>query len=148
MRRFLIFLLSLVTLPTVTLLTSIEAQAQTGAEAPGPSLALFNQPFYTCVRNFYVATTGNDSNDGSAGSPWRTMQKADTSSRTGGDCINVAPGLYPTSLTIQNGGSAPTSTGYVVYRCQVMDACHLQASGSIVINIKYNGNFVVIDGFE
>src|SRR6516165_191899 len=29
----------------------------TGPEVPGPSQALFNQPFYTCLRNFYVATT-------------------------------------------------------------------------------------------
>src|SRR6266481_1001651 len=59
------------------------------AEVPGPSQALFNGPFYTCVRNFYVATTGNDTHDGSADSPWRTIQNADKTSRTGGDCINV-----------------------------------------------------------
>src|SRR5258708_27401632 len=95
MRRFLIFLLSF-----AALAVSIVSWAQTPAEAPGPSQALFNQPFYTCVRNFYVATTGNDSNNGSAGSPWLTIQNADTSSRTGGDCINVAPGTYNASVLI------------------------------------------------
>src|SRR5215471_17075156 len=93
----------------VTLAMSVKSRAQTSTEAPGPSHALFSQPFYTCVRNFYVATTGNDSNDGSAGSPWLTIQHADTSSRIGGDCINVAPGTYQANVLIQHGGNAPAA---------------------------------------
>src|SRR5262249_50047752 len=77
----------------------------TGPEVPGPSQALFNQPFYTCLRNFYVATNGSDANDGSSPStPWATIQHADTASRTGGDCINVAPGTYQQKVLIQHGG--------------------------------------------
>jgi len=125
------------------------SSAPSSTEVPGPSLALFNQPFYTCVRNFYVATTGSDSNDGSAGSPWLTIQKADTSARTGGDCINVAPGTYQARVVIEHGGNVPTATGYVVYRCQVMDACHVLAPGSGSLwAFGFNGNFVVVDGFE
>jgi parallel beta-helix repeat protein len=121
-----------------------------GTEVPGPSQALFNAPFYTCLRNFYVATNGNDANSGTSPStPWATIQKADTASRTGGDCINVAPGTYQQNVLVQHGGIAPTSTGYVVYRCQTMDACHILAPGGGTLwGFANAGNFVVIDGFE
>src|SRR5262249_44480863 len=121
-----------------------------GVEIPGPSQTLFNNPFYTCLRNLYVATNGSDANDGSSPStPWATIQHADTASRTGGDCINVAPGTYQQKVLIQHGGIAPASTGYVVYRCQTMDACHILApGGGHLWGFKNNGNFVVVDGFE
>jgi parallel beta-helix repeat protein len=146
MHRFLMFLLALAALAVGV---ASWAQSPSSVEAAGPSQALFNSPFYTCVRNFYVATTGNDANNGSAGSPWRTIQNADTSSRTGGDCINVAPGTYQAGVLVQHGGTAPTATGYVVYRCQVLDACHILApGGGHLWGFANTGNFVVVDGFE
>ena len=42
-------------------------------ELPGPSAALHAAPFYTCVRNFYVATNGNDRNPGTLAQPWLTI---------------------------------------------------------------------------
>jgi parallel beta-helix repeat protein len=145
MRGFLIFLLFF-----DVLAVPVSRAQPRGAEAPGPSQALFNNPFYSCLRNFYVATNGNDANDGTSPStPWATIQKADTLSRTGGDCINVAPGTYQQNVLIQHGGNAPTSTGYVVYRCQTMDACHILApGGGHLWGFKNGGNFVVVDGFE
>src|SRR6516165_5861514 len=123
-----------------------------GVEVPGPSQTLFNNPFYSCVRNFYVATNGSDANNGtSPTTPWATIQHADTASRTGGDCINVAPGTYQQTVLIQHGGNAPTSTGYVVYRCTTMNACHIlapAASTYLLVGMQYGGNFVVFDGFE
>jgi parallel beta-helix repeat protein len=129
---------------------SATLQSSAGVEVPGPSQALFNAPFYTCLQNFYVATNGSDTNNGTSPStPWATIQKADTSARTGGDCINVAPGTYQANVLIQHGGNAPTSTGYVVYRCQTMDACHILApGGGSLWGFAKAGNFVVVDGFE
>ncbi len=120
------------------------------AEAPGPSAALFAAPFYTCARNFYgVLTSGSDSNPGSAAQPWKTIQQADSPSRTGGDCINVAPGLYTADVLITHGGNAPTATGYVAYRCQTLDGCHILAPGSGHLwGFSGGGNYVVVDGFE
>jgi parallel beta-helix repeat protein len=119
------------------------------ASQPGPSAALYSAPFYTCVRNFYVATNGHDSNAGTAASPWLTIQHADSSSRQAGDCINVAAGLYEESVLIQHGGKAPTPTGYVAYRCQTLDACHVLAPGAGHLwGFEGGGNFVVVDGFE
>jgi parallel beta-helix repeat protein len=128
---------------------SCEAFAPTTAENPGPSAQLFDNPFYSCVRSFYVATNGNDSNPGTQAQPWATIQKADTSARTGGDCINVAPGTYEAEILLQHGGTGPNVTGYVAYRCETIDACHVLASrAGHVWGIEYPANFVVIDGFE
>jgi parallel beta-helix repeat protein len=120
---------------------------------PGPSLTLFNAPFYTCSRNFYVATTGADTNSGTQTSPWKTIGHADATVQAG-DCVNVQPGTYANAVNITRGGNAPTPSGYVVYRCTQLDACKVTASGFAVkaFNIVGpNGNgpgFVVIDGFE
>jgi parallel beta-helix repeat protein len=118
-------------------------------EVPGPSAALFAAPFYTCVRNFYVSTTGADTNPGTQAQPWLTIQNADTSSRTGGDCINVAPGTYQANVLVQHGGTGPTATGYVAYRCTTLDACHVLApGGGHLWGFEKGGDFVVVDGFE
>ena len=95
-------------------------------DKPGPSATLFANPHYTCVTNYYVSTTGNDSTgNGSSGSPWATLQHADSAAPTAGSCINIAPGTYG-GLTFSHGGNAATSTGYVVYRCTTMDACTIK----------------------
>ena len=63
-------------------------------KGPGQARRLFAKPYYTCLRNFYVATTGNDANDGSRAHPWRTIQHANDIAPRAGDCINVLPGVY------------------------------------------------------
>src|SRR6202012_648411 len=48
-----------------------------------------------------------------------------------------------------HGGNAPTPTGYVVYRCETLDGCHVLATqNGPVWLIEQPANFVVIDGFE
>jgi parallel beta-helix repeat protein len=117
---------------------------------PGPSSLSYNAPFYTCVRNFYVATTGRDSNAGTQTSPWLTIQHADSSSRLPGDCINVESGTYQASIVVRHGGTAPTSTGYIAYRCSSLDGCHVlaPANSNHLWLIESPANFVVVDGFE
>jgi parallel beta-helix repeat protein len=119
------------------------------AEQPGPSAALLAAPFYSCVRNFYVAATGSDANPGTQASPWQTIQHADSAARTGGDCINVAAGTYQANVLLTHGGTAPTAIGYVAYRCQTLDGCHILAPGTGHLwGIRQPANFVVVDGFE
>jgi parallel beta-helix repeat protein len=133
--------------PTVSSpsLSSVSATAET----PGPSAALFGAPFYSCQRNYFVATTGDDSGDGSQAKPWKTIQHADSASRLPGDCINVAAGTYAADIVIRNGGNEPTSTGYVTYRCQILNQCHVlaPAAGHLWL-IESPANFIVVDGFE
>ena len=134
--------------------------APTTPEKPGPSVQLFNNPYYTCVTNYYVATTGNDSNNGTSPStPWLTLQHANNSLPTGGaaagSCINAATGTYASGVSITAGGNLASSTGYVVYRCTTMDACTVTdvtaggQNGSFVFNSTQpmTGNYVIIDGF-
>jgi hypothetical protein len=89
---------------------------------------LFNNPYYRCTANYYISNSGSDSNNGSSGAPWATLQHADSMDVGAGSCINVAPGTY-NGLTVTNGGDAATSTGYVVYRCQALDGCTITGNG-------------------
>jgi hypothetical protein len=134
------------------------ASAQVAASVAGPSAALYAAPFYSCVRNYYVSPTGNDSNAGTSAAAWLTIQHADTGAggRVAGDCVNVEPGTYANGTTIAHGGNAATPTGYVVYRCTELDACKITESdkGFQIIPPGAIGtggpgpNFIVIDGFE
>jgi len=59
---------------------------------------------------YYVASTGNDNNDGSAGAPWRTIQKC-ADNAIAGDTCNIAAGVYgssgnPTTIASKASGSA------------------------------------------
>ncbi len=124
---------------------------------PGPSQTLFNQPYYTCVRKYYVATNGRDANSGaSPTSPWLTLQHANDTHRTAGDCVIVAPGTYAKGVVIASGGKLAASTGYVTYRCARMDACTVTdvaaggRNGSFVWDTSkqpMTGSYVIIDGF-
>jgi hypothetical protein len=128
----------------------------TSPQKPGPSAALFGNPYYSCVRNFYVATTGSDSNNGtSVSQPWLTLQHANDVGRSAGDCVNVAPGTY-SGVSINHGGNLASATGYVVYRCTTMDACTVNANAGIngsssfyfVNTAQPMASYVVIDGFN
>jgi hypothetical protein len=107
----------------------------TGGQVPGPSQALFNTPYYSCVSNYYVSNSGSDSNDGKT-TPWKTLQHADSANVGPGSCVNVAPGTYD-GINVIHGGNAATATGYVVYRCQSMDGCTING------NAGHNGNGAV-----
>lgn len=133
------------------------APAPTGrALPPGPSLPAYQGPFYSCSRNFYVdAANGSDENSGTLASPWQSIQAADSASRQAGDCINVAPGTYQNNILLENGGNAPTPSGYIVYRCEALDECHILAptsgqlgGGGPLWRLASPANFVAIDGFE
>jgi hypothetical protein len=147
-----------------------------GPEVPGPSAALLADPTYSlgigtiyrCVQSYYVdGTSGSDSNDGTAATtsgghgPWATIQHADTLTRSGGDCINVAAGTYTwtaqyqgwSGFTITRGGSDASPTGNVAYRCETLDACHLVYANpnpgwSTGVLIAVAAPYVVIDGFD
>jgi hypothetical protein len=139
-----------------TTLCSALLQTAPSAQKPGPSSNLFANTYYTCVANYYVASNGSDSNNGSNGAPWATLQHADSMNVGAGSCINVAPGTY-NGVLLHNGGNAATATGYVVYRCQQLDACIVKGNGGVNSSSAFdflrttNGtppNFVQIDGFE
>ena len=87
----------------------------------------------------YVATTGNDTTgNGSAGSPWRTIQKA-ANSVSAGEVVSVGPGTYNERVTIPAGASGTAA-----------DTTQFIANGSVVVSQAFviNSNYTVLDGFE
>jgi hypothetical protein len=129
--------------------------------APGPSLELFKHPYYTCATNYYVATNGSDSNNGTTpDTPWLTLQHANDSlpvnGAAAGSCINVAAGTYPGGVALSTGGAKATSKGYVAYRCEKLDACTLAAAGWTTGAFDATGTnsgdphpaYLIFDGFR
>jgi len=128
---------------------------------PGPSAALFAHPYYRCLTNYYVATTGSDSNDGSSpANAWLTLQHANDSlpggGQAAGSCVNVEPGTYAGGVVLTTGGAKASSKGYVVYRCAKLDACTLAAAGWTTGAFDATGTeagaahpaYLIFDGFE
>ena len=124
-------------------------------EVAGPSAALFASPYYTCARNLYVATTGNDGRTPrqaqNPATPWLTMQHAnDSGALTGGDCVNVADGTYSAGhVTFTAGGTTSSASGYVVYRSSTLGGAKFVAnssSGGYFFEIATN--YMMFDGFE
>ncbi len=66
-----------------------------------PLLALTLAAVGAYATDYYVATTGNDSNDGSSEAPFATIDKAISTATEATDVIHVAPGTY--STTTANG---------------------------------------------
>jgi parallel beta-helix repeat protein len=124
---------------------------------PGPSPVLYANPYYGCTRNFYVATTGSDSNTAtqaqSPSTPWLTIAKYNGASGftpTAGDCINVASGTYAAGVSVTHGGNNAASNGYIVYRCQTLNGCTVTDpgnNGNTHAAFDLAANYVMIDGF-
>jgi len=63
---------------------------------------------------YYVAPTGDDSNDGTAAHPWQTIQKA-ANTLMAGDTVYIRAGTYHERVTPQNSGSAGNVITYAAY---------------------------------
>lgn len=79
---------------------------------------------------YYVATTGNDSNDGSSGSPWATPGKALATATTAGDVVVFEAGTYTADqspwLDFSNSGTAAAPITWIARK-----------AGSVI----FDGNF-------
>lgn len=85
--------------------------------------------------NFYVSTTGNDSNAGSSTSPWRTIQKA-ANTLSVGQTVNVNAGTYNERVQVTRSGSAGSLITF-------------QAQGTVVMQgFNVSASFIKINGFE
>jgi len=142
------------------LILASAAQARAQPQVPGPSQALFKSPYYVCRKNYYVSSTGNDSNSGTTkASAWLTLQHANNSMPQGGaaagTCINVVNSSTPyNGVSMTAGGNLAASTGYLVYRCTTMMGCTVSATAGIDGNAAFyaagtgSANYVMIDGFR
>jgi parallel beta-helix repeat protein len=63
---------------------------------------------------YFVAPTGNDSNPGTEGLPWRTIQKA-AHTLVAGDTVYIKAGTYPERVEPQHSGTADNHIVYAAY---------------------------------
>src|SRR5579864_1161772 len=101
---------------------------------------------------FFVSTTGNDTNAGTSGAPWRTIQHAANSVHPG-DTVQVLGGVYNESVTIPGSGNA--TAGYITFQSAPGQTAILDGTGIKVgkgqqfglFTLRTN-SYIVIQGFE
>ncbi|MGD0733332.1 MAG: right-handed parallel beta-helix repeat-containing protein [Terracidiphilus sp.] len=133
--------------------------------APGPGYAFLSTPGlmpyvaapYTVSTNYYVdAVNGSDSNNGlSTATAWKTISQAISSlsngNPQGGVAVNVAPGTYTESLSIDGllQGTDDSPGGYVVFRSSTRGAAVLMQPPTGATNLEIaNTHYIIFDGFE
>jgi hypothetical protein len=101
--------------------------------------------------DYYVSTTGNDNNPGSASQPFRTISRA-YGLATAGTTIIVQPGVYTDhqtgwGLRINKSG---TATSPITLRSQVRGGAVIDGQNGANRNkaIYLDGSYNIIDGFE
>jgi hypothetical protein len=129
--------------PAIVVVTAVSAQ--TPAAAAVATIAIGTGTA------FYVATTGNDNNSGSFGSPWRTILYA-ANTAVAGDTVYVMGGVYNEIVTFANSGSA--TAGYITFESYPGQTATVDGTGLAVPGGQYglftiqNRNYLTIAGFE
>ncbi|MDN4602356.1 right-handed parallel beta-helix repeat-containing protein [Paenibacillus sp. F6_3S_P_1C] len=100
--------------------------------------------------DYYVATSGNDSNAGTSSAPWKTLQHA-ADAVPAGSTVHVRGGVYNQKLKITRSGSA--SQGPIVFtndgtEAPIIDGTGLSVSGIEGLIDLTDVNYVTIQGFE
>ncbi len=101
--------------------------------------------------NYYVSTTGSDSNPGSQSAPWRHINYAASKAQPG-DTVNVLAGTYNEIVTIPNSGN--TTAGYISFVGQagaIVDGTGLSVGSSGqtgLFSLEGAHSYIVINGFE
>jgi hypothetical protein len=101
------------------------------------------------AQNFYVATNGNDANNGTINAPWKTIQKA-VNTVTAGGTIQIRGGVYPEKINVAKSGNS--TSGFITIQNYNWESVTVDASGipgnSDNIFYLYNRNYVRIKGLE
>lgn len=99
---------------------------------------------------YFVATTGNDSNAGTSSAPWKTLQHA-ADVAVPGSTVFVRGGVYNQKLKITRSGSAaagPIAFSNYDSEVAVIDGTGLSVSGTEGIVDVTDANYITINGFE
>jgi hypothetical protein len=126
--------------PAPTCTDGIKNGDETGIDCGGVCTACYTAPTILPA-NYYVSTTGSDSNSGTATAPFKTWQKAVNTAKAG-DLIYIRGGIYTTTGAYASGstngvnvaGKSGTSTNKInlfAYPGEVpiLDCSGIQASG-------------------
>lgn len=100
------------------------------------------------MTTYYVATDGNNANNGSSGTPWKTIDYAVAAARNlqPGDTIIVRPGTYNTS-GVAIGASGSAAGGYITVKSETKHAAKVVSSGANGF-LMTNKHHVRIEGFD
>ncbi len=112
------------------------------------------------ANTYYVATNGNDTNQGTEAEPWASIQKA-ANTLVSGDTVLIKSGVYNERIIVQNSG---TTNNYIVFTnyqnaeviidgsgiswwdwdglFNVSNKSYIEVSGLIIKNSSYGGIWV------
>ncbi len=131
--------------------TTVEIEAESVAAPLSNGTASVTQKAFVPVQpNYWVATTGNDANDGSQNHPWRTIQHALNATK-GGSVVRVTSGVYRELVTIRHSGSAG---GFTILTAApgakpIIDGTGLPIPNGLNGLVTLNAvSFVEVSGFE
>lgn len=120
---------------------SYTIQASNGAGSSTSATIAQTINYSAGAADYYVSTSGSDSNDGSSGSPWLTPNYA-YSQAVGGDIVEFAAGTYP---ALTDSPSATVFSSEVTFRAAtgetvVFDGMSITANTTIkTINLTVDG---------
>ncbi|HLY05398.1 MAG TPA: DUF1565 domain-containing protein [Rhizomicrobium sp.] len=136
-------------LPNPALVTiTAEARADRAVSATA-SLTLLNQA--PSGATYYVATNGSDTNDGSKGSPWATVQHA-AEVVAAGDTVLVRGGVYNEYVGFTKSGDA--RNGYITFANYPGETATIDGTGLGIPGRQFglftlkDVSYVIVEGFE
>lgn len=94
--------------------------------------------------NYYVSTTGSDSNDGSAAHPWKTIQHASNLAQPGWT-VHVASGTYNVSSFVTS--TSGTASARIRYISDTKWGAQIVGSGTEII-WEVDASYIDIVGFD
>ncbi len=125
---------------TATTVTVAAKSAYDGSVIANASVGL-STGSSTSAGQYYVSTSGNDSSNGSACSPWATIAHADSSVGAGAT-VHVAPGTYPAITTSRSG----TASARIKFVSDQKWGAKINANAYTAWT--NSGNYVDIEGFD
>ena len=94
---------------------------------------------------YFVSTTGNNSSNGSSGSPWKTISHALSSGLKPGDEIVVRDGTYNEALSITKSGSA---AGDITIRAEHEGGALIRPPAGAWNAVTVMANYITIEGLD
>jgi len=101
------------------------------------------EPRETRTNEYFVSPDGNDSSNGSAARPWRSIRHA-ANAVFPGDTVHVLPGTYAEAVTISQSG---TATNRIVFISDTKWGALIRGS-SVCQGFKTTGRYIDIIGFD
>ena len=105
---------------------------------------LLSSLFLSAQNNYYVATTGSNTNNGSFNSPWKTIQYG-VNQLVPGSVLTVKTGTYNEAVSFPLSGSS--SSGYITLTAQTGVIINGTGVGEVGIRIS-SKNYIKVIGFE